>query len=244
MQQAQRVFKLRDVHECGFVQIAELPSLVAESLAGLTADDDDATSSPPAPTGGGGAAAGTAPAAAAVAAPAFALKFVRSRVDKDNSGIVLWKDFFDALCALGSAGDPTATFKRHFDALDAHGAGFLPNGQLQALLSRVANEVPLEHYDLAALTRTLDPDRFGVIMWSKLEDQVGLLARVPTGSSSSSSSSAGSNSFEIREFELFYYNGLQRRIHGVLHGPQFRAFGMNLLPGNDIRSIEQMAGTA
>ena len=53
-----------------------------------------------------------------------------------------------------------------------------------------------------------------------------------------------SGKFEIKEYDLYYYNGLQRRIQGVQMGPQFQPFGMKLLPSNDVRSVEQMAGTA
>ncbi len=48
--------------------------------------------------------------------------------------------------------------------MDAHGAGFVPSDRLQALLQSVAAEIPLEHYDLATLSRTLDADGYGIIM--------------------------------------------------------------------------------
>lgn len=77
-------------------------------------------------------------------------------------------------------------------------------------------------------------------------DDVVALCRIHPCFSQTTASDFGTSSgkFEIKEYDLYYYNGLQRRIQGVQMGPQFQPFGMKLLPSNDIRSVEQMAGTA
>jgi hypothetical protein len=239
--QAQRVFKLRDVHDCGFVPLAELPALLADSLRGLDDDDDGGGS---VGSGGGGGSGGGSGAAEQL--PAYALKFVTKRAAQSDMGVVLWKDFYDALCALRASPDPVVAFRRCFRALDPDGTGFIPNARLGALLTAVAADgVALETYDLPALTRSLDADGFGVIMWHNVEGRVATLAAVPPpGGLTGGHVGGGGGLFEIREFDMYYFNGLQRRVHGVQLGPQLQAFELRLLPTDDVRSVEQMAGTS
>ena len=54
----------------------------------------------------------------------------------------------------------------------------------------------------------------------------------------------GKGALKSQDFNMYYYNGLRRKVQGLDLGPQYQQFGMRLLPSEDIRSVEQMSGTA
>ena len=143
------------MEQSGFVGIDQLSSVVVETLAAL---EDDAETSPKAgPPPPSSSSHSAAPPSTSAAAPvgvdtAYALKFVRARVDRENMGIVLWNDFWEALCSFVAAPNPLAVFRRHFDALDNDGAGFLPNGSLGPFLRSVGAELTLESYNLVGFS--------------------------------------------------------------------------------------------